>query len=224
MEQDYQTPDRTRRAFARTNEQTISQRVAILAELLPNVRSIAEICCGDCFRQWQIYSQAFPLQVFRGLDIDPQVVASNLARGMDCIHGDALKKPVLQSFQTFDVLFFGPPLSESCDGHSLIPFRRIIPGYRHFSELLFVELNYQGTAVCIGPKHTTMGDVRWLYTQVKKQREDVNLRLIHYSYSTATSNNEVTEPRLKYVELWFSTLLENAWEIRISEPAQEKEE
>jgi hypothetical protein len=220
MEQGYQTPDHTRRAFARTNEHTIGQRVAILAELLPNVRSIAEICCGDCFRQWQIYSKAFSLQAFRGLDIDPQVVKSNLAHGIDCIHGDALDKTVLQSFQTFDILFFGPPLSESCDGHSLISFRRVVPGYSSFAHLLFGELNYQGTLVCVGPKHTTLGDVQWLYSQARSRRDDINLRLIHYSYSTITSDDEVTEPRLKYVELWFSTVLEDVWEVRTSEFAE----
>jgi hypothetical protein len=37
-----------RRAFARTNTQTIVQRVSILRELVPGSRAVSEICCGDC--------------------------------------------------------------------------------------------------------------------------------------------------------------------------------
>lgn len=45
MKQTSHTPDLTKRAFARTNPQTIAQRVALLRELLPGVTSIAELCC-----------------------------------------------------------------------------------------------------------------------------------------------------------------------------------
>jgi len=39
------------------------------------------------------------------------------------------------------------------------------------------------------------------------------LRLIHYSYSSLTGNDNVTEPRLKYIEIWFSIRLNNEWEL-----------
>jgi hypothetical protein len=47
MPTQYRTPNLTRRAFARTNLQTITQRAALLQQLLPGLASIAEICCGD---------------------------------------------------------------------------------------------------------------------------------------------------------------------------------
>jgi len=40
-------PDLTRRSFARTNAQTIAQRVALVREFTPNAKAISEICCGD---------------------------------------------------------------------------------------------------------------------------------------------------------------------------------
>jgi len=61
-----------------------------------------------------------------------------------------------------------------------------------------------------------MGDIRWLYEQTRELREDVGLRLIHYSYATVTGAGKVTEPRLKYVELWLSNQLDDAWEVRKS--------
>ncbi len=56
----YHLPAETAPAFARTNAQTIAQRVSLLRELLPDVRAIGELCCGDCARQWAAYRQAFP--------------------------------------------------------------------------------------------------------------------------------------------------------------------
>jgi hypothetical protein len=52
-----------------------------------------------------------------------------------------------------------------------------------------------------------MGHVRILYDQVKSLREDFGLRLINYTHSTITGSGETTELRLKYVELWFSSIL-----------------
>ncbi|HNT24648.1 MAG TPA: hypothetical protein PKM21_09800 [Anaerolineales bacterium] len=51
--------------FARTNIQTIQQRAEILSELLPGVQSIAEICCGDCRMQAQVYRQRLGVQDYR---------------------------------------------------------------------------------------------------------------------------------------------------------------
>jgi hypothetical protein len=210
----YQLPDLTRRSFARTNRQTIAQRVALLRELLPDARSVADICCGDCSRQWETYRRTLGLEAYRGLDLHPEIVAANRARGIDCVCGDALDRAVLAQFLDFDVLFFGPPLSVHCDGHSLLRFRQVVPGFADFLRLLLGVLNYEGTVVCICPKATTMGDIRWLYAQVRELRADVGLRLIHHSVATLTGDDEVTEPRLKYVELWFSSWLDDRWEVR----------
>ena len=214
MNTHYHTPDLTKRVFARTNRQTIDQRVAILRELLPGVRSIAEICCGDCARQQDIYLQSLNLESYRGLDICPEIVEDNRAKGIECVCGDALDKDVLSQFQGFDVMFFGPPLSVDCDGHTLLGFRQVVPGYEKFLRVLFGEMGYVGTVVSICPKSTTMGDARWLYEQVREVREDVGLRLIHHSITTLTGDGEITEPRLKYVELWFSCRLADRWEVR----------
>jgi hypothetical protein len=213
----YHTPDLNRVAFARTNPQTLNQRVAILRELLPDVKSIAEICCGDCSRQWEVYHRALDIKTYCGLDIQPEIAAANRAKGIDCVCGDALDRATLSRFRAFDVIFFGPPLSVNCDGHTLLSFHEVVPGFACFAHLLLGELLYSGTLVCICPKATTMGDVRWLYTRVKEQRQDVGLRLIHYSYSTVTGADVVTESRLKYVELWFSDHLDDMWEVRKSE-------
>jgi len=48
--QGYQLPTEAHSTFARTNVQTIAQRAALLRELLPDVRAIGELCCGDCAR------------------------------------------------------------------------------------------------------------------------------------------------------------------------------
>jgi hypothetical protein len=188
--------------------------VALLRDLLPGLTSIAEICCGDCSQQATAYRQELGITYYRGLDIAPNIVAANCAQGLDCVCGDALDPETLRQFLTFEIIFFGPPLSVDCDGHHLLSFRAIIPSYADFVRLLLSELSYRGTLVCICPKTTTLGDVRWLYDQIKTLRPEFGLRLIHYSYATVTAAGEVTEPRLKYVELWFSDQLEDHWEMR----------
>lgn len=47
----HNTPDPQRAGFARTNRQTITQRAALMRELLPQTRRIAEVCCDDCTAQ-----------------------------------------------------------------------------------------------------------------------------------------------------------------------------
>jgi len=185
-----------------------------MKELLPHAKSVADICCGDCSQQWEIYSQLPHLEKYTGLDIHPEIVKFNRANGIDCFCGDALDKTVLSRFIDFDVLFFGPPLSLNCDGHTLLEFRHIEPGYQDFTRLIFNELDYDGTVVCICPKSTTMGDIRRLYSHINDLRVDVGLHLIHYSVTTLTADGQTTEPRLKYVELWLSSRLENSWHVR----------
>lgn len=216
MSTEHQLPDLTRRAFARTNRQTISQRATLLQELLPGTRSIAEICCGGCARQWQLYRRRLGLERYGGLDICPEIVAANQARGIDCVCGDALDREALTPFCECEVVFFGPPLSVDCDGHSLLGFRQVAPGFDDFLRLLLGELRHEGTGVCVGPRGTLMGDIQWLYRHVRDHRTDVGLRLIHYSIATVTGNDEVTPPRLKDVELWFSSRLDDQWEVRQS--------
>lgn len=214
----YQTPDPNRRAFASTNAQTITQRVQLLQELVPDARAIAELCCGDCYRQWQAYTSLGNDIRFLGLDIEPNIVAHNRARGIPCLQGDVLDKGVLAQFSDFDVIFFGPPLSEECDGHHLLAFREIVPGYQDVARLLMGELTFKGLFICICPKTTSMGDIQWLYGQIRCHRANMGLRLIHYSYSTLRGNGEITDLRLKYLELWFSSSLANTWEIKASQP------
>jgi hypothetical protein len=212
----YQIPDPTQRRFARTNVQTIQQRAALLRELLPDTRTIAELCCGDCSAQSEIYRSHLHIERYVGLDLQPEIVAANRARGIECVQGDTLEPKVLRRFADFDVIFFGPPLSIDCDGHQGLAFHDIVPGYLDFARLLLVDLHFAGTLICIGPKTTHLGDAQWLYEQIGHRRSDVKLRLIHHSYSTVTGAGDNTEPRLKYVELWFSTRLPNAWELRTS--------
>ncbi len=212
----YQLPDPTQRPFARTNVQTIQQRAALLHELLPNTHTIAELCCGDCSAQDEIYRSQLHIERYVGLDLQPEIVVANRARGIESVQGDALDPKVLRRFVDFDVIFFGPPLSIDCDGHHGLDFRDITPGYADFARLLLADLHFEGTLVCIGPKTTHLGDAQWLSEQIGRGRSDVNLRLIHHSYSTVTGAGANTEPRLKYVELWFSTRLANAWEVRTS--------
>lgn len=202
--------------FARTNRQTVAQRVALLRELLPGVQSIAELCCGDCAAQWQAYTQELGVSRFCGLDINLAIVAQNRRLGIDCLCGDVLDPAILRQFLTYDVLFYGPPLSVDYDGHRLLSFAQVTPAYQAFGSLLFGALRYAGTAVFICPKDTTPGDIRWLHHQLATVCADLGLALIHYSYATLTGGGEETELRLKYVELWFSTRLENAWAIRES--------
>jgi hypothetical protein len=222
MGSQYQVPDPDNPNFARTNIQTIHQRAAILRELLPDTQSIAEICCGDCFEQDRIYREVLRIEKYVGLDIQPEIVELNRSKGVSCVRGDALDKSILQTLLGFDVIFFGPPLSAYCDGHHLLEFREIVPSYRDFVGLLLGKLNYTGTLVCICPRDTTMGDVRLLYEQVKSLREDFGLRLINHSYSTITGSGETTELRLKYIELWFSSIFEDSWEVRESKSNTEE--
>ena len=214
----YLMPNLSKRSFARTNAQTISQRVAILKELAPNISSISEICCGNCTRQYETYSKQLGLQAFRGLDIEPQIVSACQKQGIDCLCGDALDKDTLQKFITDNVIFFGPPLSVACDGHQILQFADVRPSYYDFAKLLLGELNYTGILVCICPKTTSMGDIGKLYHEIRSYRNDFNLRLIHHSYSTITGNDEITEMRLKYIELWFSDRWMDLWEVRESKP------
>lgn len=202
--------------FARTNFQTIQQRAEILSELLPGVQSIAEICCGDCRLQAQIYRERLGIQTYRGLDISAEIVAFNRTQGIDCLLGDALSADAMRHFLDCEVIFFGPPLSVECDGHRLLPFAQVVPAYSNFWHLLLSELGYQGTLVCIGPRDTTLGDVQRLYQQVKALQPAFGLRMIHYSHATITGLGEAHERRLKYVDLWFSDQMEDLWETRVS--------
>jgi len=214
----HNTPDPQRAGFARTNRQTIAQRMALICALLPQARSIAELCCGDCAAQWALYRAALPGLAFCGLDIAPAIVAANRAAGVPCTLGDALDPLVLRPFLAYDVVFFGPPLSAGCDGHHALAFDAVQPGFAAFTDLFLGQLGYAGTLVCIGPKTTHMGDIRRLYERIRAQQADVGLRLIHYSYATVTGAGISHEPRLKYVELWFSGRLPDAWEVQRSGP------
>jgi len=214
MKLQYHIPNLNKRTFARTNVQTIAQRAALLQELLPGVKTIAELCCGDCARQATAYRQQLGVETYHGLDIHPEIVAANRAQGIDCIWGDVMDANTLRQFTSYEVIFFGPPLSIECDGHRLLTFREVTPRYGDFVQLLLGELDYKGTLICICPNTTTSGDIRWLYHQIKSIRDDFGLRLAYYSYASVTGENIETELRLKYVDLWFSNRLENHWEIR----------
>jgi hypothetical protein len=219
----FHTPDLSRRAFARTNRQTVEQRVALLRELFPQgVRGVGELCCGDCSRQHEAYTAQLGVQRYRALDLEPAIVAANQERGIECVQGDVTSAEVLRPFLGFEVLFYGPPLSVECDAHRSLAFREVVPPFSDVAALLFGTLRYDGTLVCIAPKTTTVGDARWLYTQVREVRPEVGMRLIHHSFSTVTGADEPTEPRKKYVELWLSTRLEDAWEVRESLPPQQE--
>jgi hypothetical protein len=210
------TPDLSKRAFARTNAQTIAQRVSLLRELAPGIHSVAEICCGDFSRQQQAYQSELGVQSVRGLDLEAALVAANRARGLECYQGDALESESLRRFVGEDVIFFGPPLSETCDGHRLLGFAEVLPAYNDFTRLLLGDLHYTGLLVCICPNSTSMGDITRLYQDIRLYRPDIHLRLIHRSHSTLTGGGEVTELRLKYIELWFSSQLDDLWEERNS--------
>jgi len=217
MNNNYRLPN-IKKGFVHTNVKTVEQRAVLLGNYLPATKSIAEVCCGNCFYQYQIYERELQIQKFLGLDIVPAVVEANKRQGVPCVCGDALNGAVLKNFLDFDVIFFGPPLSIECDGHQLMTFNEVVPSYSEFVELLVGELKYGGTFICICPKTTTMGDIRKLYNAVKIQNDKYGLAVIHYSYSDITSDGTVTESRLKYVELWFSTALEDRWEIQESKP------
>lgn len=194
--------------------QTIDQRVALIRELLPGVGSIAELCCGDCEAQWRAYATALVNPRYRSLDIAEAIVTQNRAKGIDCVRGDVLDPEVLRQFLAFDLVFFGPPLSEECDGHRMTSFYDVTPHFDAFAARFLGELKFTGTLVCICPNSTTMGDVQGLYSAIKRQRPDMGLRLLHHSYSTVTGNGEPTESRLKYIDAWFSSSLPDVWEVR----------
>lgn len=214
----FHTPNPSRRSFAKTNPQTVTQRAALITELLPDTHSIGELCCGDCSHQWRTYTQQLSLTRYCGLDLEPEIAQRNKQAGIDCIQGNVLDSKILKDFLSFDLLFFGPPLSVECDGHQLFSFNEVIPSYADFTKLLLADLQYNGSLVCIGPRTTTMGDITRLYEHLRTVAPTVNLRLIHHTYSTLTGSGEVTEPRLKYIELWFSPHLPDAWEVRESRP------
>jgi hypothetical protein len=207
------------RPFARTNRQTIQQRANLLRELGCERPSIAEICCGDCRRQRQIYQQTLQVENYCGLDLSPTIVALNRAADIACVQGDALDAAVMSQFADFDVIFFGPPLSVKCDGHTGLPFQKVTPGFVPFARLMLQELRYDGLLVCIGPNSANMGDIQWVYQQAQTFNAAVGLRLIHYSHATLTGADEATEMRLKYVELWLSASLPDLWETRTSRGA-----
>src|SRR6185369_14334980 len=73
------TPDLGRRAFARTNSETVAQRVALLRELCPGAASIGELCCGDCSRQHAAYRDELGVGRYRALDIEPEIARENRA-------------------------------------------------------------------------------------------------------------------------------------------------
>lgn len=211
----YQLPN-PNKEYVHTNIKTVEQRAELISTLLPDTRSIGEICCGNCFHQSRIYKQNLRVQKYLGLDIDPTIVKLNKQQGVECVQGDALSSAALKQFQNFDVVFFGPPLSVECDGQQLFSFEKVVPGYFDFIELLIGELKFRGTLVCICPKTTTMGDIQSLYKAVQNQNKDFGLSLIHHSFSDITSRGAITEPRLKYIEIWFSALLGDMWTVRKS--------
>lgn len=200
--------------FARTNVQTIEHRIRLLRRADPPIRSIGELCCGDCRNQRNAYQKA-GISTYRTLDIDPRIVAFNRSNGVDCIEGDVMNTAVLRPFLTLDALFFGPPLSEDCDRHRLVNFQDVVPSFASFLKLAYDTLDYRGWVICIGPRDTNSGDIQWLRTQLKGLKKQHGLRWIHHTYSTITGRGEPTEPRLKYVELWFHPSEQDWWE-RIS--------
>ena len=153
----YQLTNAAHAAFARTNVQTIAQRVTLLRELLPDVRAIGELCCGDCTRQWVAYLQAFPDVSYHGLDIAPYIVAANQAQGIACTCGDVLDSAALRSFLACDVLFFGPPLSQDCDGHNLLAFHEVIPSYADFGVFAVGQLGLSRYADLHLPEYDNNG-------------------------------------------------------------------
>lgn len=213
-----QLPDFARQSFARTNAQTIAQRAKILRELVSDVRTIGELCCGDCTAQSEMYHLTFGEITYCGLDVAHEIVALNRSQHVRCLQGNVMDVESLRLFIEFNVLFFGPPLSVDCDGHRLLSFGEVTPSFPDFARLLWCELSYFGTCVFICPNTTTLGEVRRLYAQVKSWRPEVGLRLLHYSHATITGNGEEHAPRLKYIELWFSSVLPDEWEMCHSYP------
>lgn len=210
------TPDHSRSSFARTNPRTIAQRVGLLRELAPGVRSIAEVCGGDCSAQAEAYRRELGVGRFLAVDIDPAVAEANRAIGLETLCANALDPRAMSVLTECEVVFFGPPLSEDCDGHRLLSFDEVRPGFADFARMLLGELSFSGLFICIGPRTTDMGDIRKLHRVVQEIRPDYGLSLIHHSYSTLTSRGERTEPRCKYIELWFSVQLGDQWKVHES--------
>lgn len=202
--------------YARTNIQTVRQRAQIIKDFLPKTHTIAEICCGDFTRQDQVYRRELGAHT-AGLDLNPDVVAYDKAKGLDCYHGNALDAAIMRKFLAADVLFFGPPLSPECTGHNVQSVAQVQPSFDDFIDLLIGALRFQGALVCICPKQTNMGDIQQIYKTVKKHNERYNLFLIHHSHATVTGRDEPTEKRLKYVELWFATTQPDEWHTKYSE-------
>ena len=105
MNKRYQLPN-SKKGFVHTNIKTVEQRAELIGELFPDTKSIAEICCGNCFHQSQIYGQRLHVQKFLGLDIDPKIVEMNKQQGVPCVYGDALNGITLKKFLDFDIIFF----------------------------------------------------------------------------------------------------------------------
>lgn len=210
------TPDHARLSFARTNRHTIMQRVRLLRELAPNVLSIAEVCGGDCAAQAAAYRTELGIGRFLAVDIDPKIVDANRQAGVSTVCADALDASAMRVLLDSDVVFFGPPLSEECDGHRLLAFSTVRPSFQAFAALLLSDLHFDGIFVCIAPRTTTMGDARKLHAAIQTVRPDYGLSVIHHSLSSLTGRGESTEPRRKYVELWFTRTLGDSWTIRES--------
>ena len=73
----------------------------MLHKLLSGIQSIAEICCGDCSLQQQLYTQQLGIRRFCGLDIEPGIVALNRELGVECICGNALDEKTMQALHSF---------------------------------------------------------------------------------------------------------------------------
>ena len=210
------TPDHSRSSFARTNPHTIAQRVSLLRDLAPGIRSIAEVCGGDCSAQAAAYRDELGVGRFLTVDIDPAVAVANRAIGLETLCADALDPVAMRPLTECEVVFFGAPLSEDCDGHRLLSFDEVRPGFADFAQMLLGELSFAGLFVCIGPRTTDMGDIRKLHRVVQETRPEYGLSLIHHSYSTLTGRGERTELRCKYIELWFSAQLGDQWQVQES--------
>ena len=107
------------------------------------------------------------MQAVRGLDLEPAIVTANREREVECYLGNALDANVVRRFIGDDVIFFGPPLSENCDGHRLLDFDEVVPSYDELAKLLLGELGYDGLLVCICPNSTNLGDITKLYRAQK---------------------------------------------------------
>lgn len=132
--------------FARTNRQTIIHRANVLRDLGYDKPSIAEICCGDCQQQQRIYQAILGVETYCGLDINPTVVALNRANGIACVQGDALEITTMRQFSAFDALFFGPPLSVHCDGHTCGGYLTHPSDLSRLKHTIFLHLGYDANS------------------------------------------------------------------------------